>query len=881
MSHPKKNKKDESEESSQTGESESDDGVESEEEEEPKLKYQRLGSSVVEILKKDAASCLAVHPKFLALGTHWGVVYILDIIGNESSRFHLHQSVVNELSIGGDGEYLASCGDDGNVVINGLCSNETFEFQYNRPVLSIALDPVFNPKTKKQFVFGGKAGQLVFNQKGFWGDKKTILHSGEGPIYTVKWCGSLIAWANDIGVKIYDCETQERITYIDRPRGSPRPDLYRCILCWESETQLIIGWANSVKIGLVATKSRDEHVNGFPSKYVQIVSIFETEGYFISGIAPFGEDLVILAFLDDDEEDDGSDEKKSLRPELRIVSRKGDEISSDALAIHGFEYYKASDYRLDHMANEALFYIVSPKDIVFAKPRDRDDHIAWLLERSKFEKALEAAEGHERELRDHNVLNIGERYIAYLSDHENYEKAAEMCPKILKRDTQLWEKWIFKFFKNKQLNAISPYIPIGNPTLGPTIYEMVLNYFLLNDPEAFLRTVTEWPPNLYKIENIINVVEDQYKQKKITPDNDAVLIALAKLYIYNQQYVKTLGVYLSLNSKNVFKLILEHNLYDAISDKVLPLMRVDPDEAVVLLGDNLNRISLDKIVEQLQPEPKLLLKFLHYCFTVKKEGQMLKPYHDLQVELYANHDLDALGDFLEKSNFYNLDRALNICREKNLWKEIVFILARMGNTQEALTVMIERVGDVKKAIDFVDKQNDSDLWDELIKKSIRNPQFVSGLLENVGTHINPLKLIREIPKGMEIIGLRDRLVKILFDYNLQTSLREGCKDVLKADCVKLGRKLYDGNRRGLKVSENARCSTCNNSIFSKQREKGRMIVFFCHHVFHENCVVQQQVVKPKPTGAAGLSNSTFPKTTYYCPICRQDAQEKRFGAKRT
>jgi hypothetical protein len=38
---------------------------EEEEEEEPRLKYQRLGHSVAEILKRDAASCLAAHEKFL------------------------------------------------------------------------------------------------------------------------------------------------------------------------------------------------------------------------------------------------------------------------------------------------------------------------------------------------------------------------------------------------------------------------------------------------------------------------------------------------------------------------------------------------------------------------------------------------------------------------------------------------------------------------------------------------------------------------------------------------------------------------------------------------------------------------------------------------
>lgn len=58
---------------------------EEEEEEEPRLKYQRLGSSVTEILSQDAASCLCVSDKLLALGTHDGTVHVLDYAGNEAS----------------------------------------------------------------------------------------------------------------------------------------------------------------------------------------------------------------------------------------------------------------------------------------------------------------------------------------------------------------------------------------------------------------------------------------------------------------------------------------------------------------------------------------------------------------------------------------------------------------------------------------------------------------------------------------------------------------------------------------------------------------------------------------------------------------------------
>ena len=38
---------------------------EEEEDEEPKLKYHRLGFSVIEILKETSATCMAVHEKFL------------------------------------------------------------------------------------------------------------------------------------------------------------------------------------------------------------------------------------------------------------------------------------------------------------------------------------------------------------------------------------------------------------------------------------------------------------------------------------------------------------------------------------------------------------------------------------------------------------------------------------------------------------------------------------------------------------------------------------------------------------------------------------------------------------------------------------------------
>lgn len=48
--------------------------------------------------------------------------------------------------------------------------------------------------------------------------------------------------------------------------------------------------------------------------------------------------------------------------------------------------------------------------------------------------------------------------------------------------------------------------------------------------------------------------------------------------------------------------------------------------------------------------------------------------------------------------------------------------------------------------------------------------FITGLLNNIGTHVDPILLIHRIKEGMEIPNLRDSLVKILQDYNLQVDV---------------------------------------------------------------------------------------------------------------
>ena len=94
----------------------------------------------------------------------------------------------------------------------------------------------------------------------------------------------------------------------------------------------------------------------------------------------------------------------------------------------------------------------------------------------------------------------------------------------------------------------------------------------------------------------------------------------------------------------------------------------------------------------------------------------------------------------------------------------------MGNSRSALKMIMEELHDADKAIEFAKEQDDAELWEDLILYSIDKPPFITGLLNNISTHVDLILLIHRIKEGMEIPNLRDSLVKILQDYNLQVSI---------------------------------------------------------------------------------------------------------------
>ncbi|KAJ3188513.1 Vacuolar protein sorting-associated protein 41 [Irineochytrium annulatum] len=941
---------DESEEEEDEEDEEEDESEEEEaDDEEPQLKYQRLAGTLGETLKKDAVSCMAVCDRFLALGTHWGIVHILDLNGNDVKRFECHSATINEVSIDTQGEFVASAGDDGKIVINSLYTTESWPHKHRRPMKSIALEPDYSRKTTRQFACGGTAEELLLCGKGWFASRDVVLHSGEGPVYSVKWRKDYIAWANEAdnlapislspsrfppapsdfpiifqGVKVYDVVAQQKFAYIDRPEGSPRADLFRCNLCWKEDDTLLIGWADSVKVGVVKERNKMDVASGLSGKYVEIVCQFRTD-FIVCGIAPFQSTLVLLSFMADLDEHRNVDNptpvsstaQLSSPPEIHIVDMHGEHVANDVLSLFGYEHYRANDYRLEFLPNdtplESTFYIVSPKDIVVAKPRDVDDHIEWLVERARYEEALAAAEssagspttvGRSR-LSVSDVVEIGIKYLNSLMAEGKYEQSAKMLAKILRGDARLWEEWIFQFSEVNKLAEVVPHIPTKEPVLSSAVYEMVLANFLREDLAGFVNLINTWPPEIYTVHNVAEAVGLLLDRRPMDP---LLLEAGLELYAHDKRHDRSLLCGLRLGRPDILRLVRSHNLFKTLEENVQLVLRYDERrireglevdisnafgwrEGEVVVGDvaetrrmgcaegvgilvsNTDRIPVSHVVDALRRDERFL--FVYLDALMRREGGAGAGeglvYHNEMVRLFADYDPGRLLDFLRVSAAYDVGKAYVLCEERDLVGEMVYLLGKMGDNRRALALVIERLGDVKRAIEFAKEQNDEGLWEDLLKYSMDKPPFIVGLLENLGSYIDPIKLIRRIPNGLAIPGLRDALIKVLTDYGVQMSLKEGCQRILVNDTVELQENIYRQQRRGMRITGGMMCNICESQTDAEEMDQS-FVFFFCRHTFHKTCLEESAASKAHGnlvSSSSSLTNPSSPSTTTAPPSRHQ------------
>ncbi len=442
---------------------------------------------------------------------------------------------------------------------------------------------------------------------------------------------------------------------------------------------------------------------------------------------------------------------------------------------------------------------------------------------------------------------IGELWLRQLIDGKKWAEAGEIAAKVLNTTTR-WEYWAWLFIKSKKFDEISPHIPTLEltPPLPSPIFEIILGHYVETDRLRFKELLDDWPSDLFEIGSITTAIKNQYRgggAPKGSQDWRLLEESLAKLYLADGHYEDALRCYIALqDADTALSLIKDNHLIDAIADDIPSFVtlrvsssqlksastkeleelasgpiRVLVDEAAAgIVNPNEVVTQLDK--PTFKPFLYLYLRALWRGDGTQEEDSLPRVGHsavattlaadtgkihvedfaDTAVDLFAEYDRSLLLEFLQASTAYTFERAVQICEKRHYVEELVYLLSKTGQTKKALFLIIDELKDVSKAITFAKEQDDRSLWDDFLEYSMSRPKFISGLLAGVGTAIDPITLVKRIPSGLEVEGLKDGLKKMIREYDLQDSISSGVARVLSSEVFVGMETLRRGRRKGIR-----------------------------------------------------------------------------------
>ncbi|KAL8933259.1 MAG: hypothetical protein Q9216_006447 [Gyalolechia sp. 2 TL-2023] len=409
-----------------------------------------------------------------------------------------------------------------------------------------------------------------------------------------------------------------------------------------------------------------------------------------------------------------------------------------------------------------------------------------------------------------------------------------------------------------------------------------------------------------------DIREDSVEDGETGQDWRILMECLAKLYLADNRPAKALQCYIRLQDADVaMELISKYHLVDAVSDDIpsFILLRVSKEQqlsAPIAVLEQASRepigllvaeahhgiVRPETVIEQLDARYGIPNPYLFFYLRALWEGQtasasteeqrgvestskfrkqslvderliaiegkaLVSDHADAALPLFAEYDRDLLMSFLKTSQSYTLDLASKLCKRRKYVPELVYLLSKEGRMTEALRLIIDEIGDVSQAISFAKEQDDQSLWEDLLRYSMNKPMFIRGLLEEVGTSIDPVRLVRRIPKGLEIEGLKKSLMRMIREYEIQHSISEGVARVLRGEVAAAMAEKGKGLNKGIKfeigevskdpiIVQNRRgkqprkikkghCPGCEKAFIPEDPQL--LVSFPCQHTFHLPCLL--------------------------------------------
>ncbi|KAF5836122.1 hypothetical protein DUNSADRAFT_6375 [Dunaliella salina] len=366
-------------------------------------------------------------------------------------------------------------------------------------------------------------------------------------------------------------------------------------------------------------------------------------------------------------------------------------------------------------ANELLtFFIVSPKMVCVAHPRDANDRVLWLIEVGRFEEALNAAEdglraargltngdiaqgkdngaaadglgvsdlaGPRGESDDGQGPGVGsygvtqetydkavQAFIGWLLSSGSFERAASMSWRLLGRSASAWERWVYLFAQARHLPLLAPHLPTESPRLRSGLYDIVLAS-LLSQPEhhaTALKMVRSWPPSLFSMPQLMEAVASRMKR----PGGESRELALIMAELYERQARPDLALATYLNLRDPRALELLEAGAGPAGRGAAALLAPRQSAAAAAAGGVAGPAAVAALLEL--DEDRALDALVRHVETLPP-AHVVDALQDAELNWASDHSSTDKGTNVDGESKRKLDAAQRL--RKSLWKYLAAVMS--------------------------------------------------------------------------------------------------------------------------------------------------------------------------------------------------------------
>lgn len=808
-------------------------------------------SAVLPVLAdSDHVRCVSIRPGFLVAGTSSGKIWRVSLDGKEPKLVGSHEGSVLHVAVDDSCAYVASSSADCTVAVSSLeeCAT-SWTSTYAKTMLTLAICPTYASGAlgSRVICVGGEEGKLILNRRGYFESRNTTVHSGEGAITSIRWRGTLVAWANAKGVKVVDVETYQKVTHIPRPSLSAdeqsESSPASCCLTWSSADMLLVGWGSTVLVAMVRQKQ------GGPTsvRFASVLYSFRLPGHIVHGICVFdSEHLSVLSR--DDGVHRGSTSTGRAGLELSVCTFTGEVACRDWLSI-GSEGPNAHLVSID---NDSRSFIIASREFVAVHRRDIRDHLSWLVEHGQYEAAIALVSDSSSADAAAEKQSVCARCVAPLLAQGALDRAAGIVRQFNASDVEIWRQVVSLFDDAGALPQLWPEMPAPpDGELPPEIYDSVLRRLAVVSPSALRAALGRWPAHLFSAgplaESLQAALPGSFAEADDEPHAEERLLAeaLAEVHEVQGDFAAAAKLLVRLGSTSIFSLLERHlgedrAMRESISKDLSRLFDLSPWEALALFVGHTAAFPPEEVVTALTPFGhwwqlhylRLLLRrdpdaALAQRSTLTELVAELEP-HNLQPLLKRlmgagskvtiehggdacdddSADEDALGQGVES------DAALAMCRACRAHDAEAMLLARRGQSREALDVLLDRLGDIGGALRLIARApavEAPDLWKVLQDLALTDARSLALLAAYLPMMSRPptvvgasqAGLIRLIPNGLEVPRLGPLLEEALADAEAERDLQAISLRDLETSTQRLSQRLFKTQRRGRAVNAKA------------------------------------------------------------------------------